>query len=537
MSICQLCKLKIKLLFYCSLCRNQFCNTNCLIKHISTKHSNKIISGKNYTILNPNDNLTKSSFNTQGYIINMKPYKLTKEEFNLFEIIKNNNNEYQLGSGAFSKVYLGKHIPTEELYAIKKLSKKELRSKIDSIEIINREIELHSKLYHNNIIHLVGTYENEENIYIILEYSNKGDLYKLIRKKKIIDEQKCFNYFIQTVNSILFLHENNLIHRDIKPENILINDNNEVKLCDFGCCVESAIGNRTTFCGTYEYMAPEIIKESSYNNSVDVWSLGILLYELSHGYTPFNMNYNGKKNQESVFKDIIRNNFDFKKGMNFISEEYNELMVRMIVYNPNKRIKLRDVFKSKLIVKFENKKYIEDRKSIYNSKKNNKENKDKNIVNNKNKILSERLESKHSKHTSYKEIMMTERNSKNDRNSDIRKSNNTIKSDREDSLYTQLKKHKKIDLTDKKIQNTNKKINNSYLKQKTNKQLSLYKLDKNYNIKYQCINLCDINLEDDDLSKPIIKKSISNQISKKNYRRRERAFSTSSSMNQINISS
>jgi len=99
-------------------------------------------------MLNPNDNLTKSSFNTQGYIINMKPYKLTKEEFNSFEILKNKNNENQLGSGAFSKVYLGKNIPTEELYAIKKLSKKELKTKIDSIEIINSEIDLHSKLYH-----------------------------------------------------------------------------------------------------------------------------------------------------------------------------------------------------------------------------------------------------------------------------------------------------------------------------------------------------------------------------------------------------
>ena len=89
----------------------------------------------------------------------MKPYKLTKEEFNSFEILKNKNNENQLGSGAFSKVYLGKHIPTEELYAIKKLSKKELKTKIDSIEIINREIDLHSKLYHKNIIHLVATYE------------------------------------------------------------------------------------------------------------------------------------------------------------------------------------------------------------------------------------------------------------------------------------------------------------------------------------------------------------------------------------------
>ena len=168
MSLCQKCKLKIKLLFFCSLCRNQFCSCNCLINHINSKHSSKLISGKNYIIQNPLDNLKKSSYNNYGYIINLKPYILTKEEFNLFEILKSNNNDYQIGSGAFSKVYLGKHKPTNELYAIKKISLNELNSKTDSIEIINREIELHSKLYHKNITHLVATYQNEENIYIIL---------------------------------------------------------------------------------------------------------------------------------------------------------------------------------------------------------------------------------------------------------------------------------------------------------------------------------------------------------------------------------
>ena len=146
MSFCQLCKLKIKLLYYCSLCRSQFCNTNCLINHITSKHSKKLITGKNLTISNSNENLTK--FSSKGYIINIKPYRLTKDEFKEFEILKQNNSDYQIGLGAFSKVYLGKHIPTKELYAIKKISKKELISRIDSIEIINREIDLHSKLYH-----------------------------------------------------------------------------------------------------------------------------------------------------------------------------------------------------------------------------------------------------------------------------------------------------------------------------------------------------------------------------------------------------
>ena len=180
------------------------------------KSFKKIITSKNYSLLNQNDFITKLSSNNQGYIINMKPYILTKEEFNLFVILTINNSEYQIGSGAFSKVYLGKHIPTNELYAIKKIIKKEIKTKIDSIEIIKREIEFHSKLYHKNITHLIATYENEENIFIILEYSNRGDLYKLIKKKKLTEEKICFNYFIQIINEVLFLNKNKLINKEIK---------------------------------------------------------------------------------------------------------------------------------------------------------------------------------------------------------------------------------------------------------------------------------------------------------------------------------
>ena len=516
MSLCQKCKLKIKLLFFCSLCRNQFCSCNCLINHINSKHSSKLISGKNYIIQNPIDNLKKSSYNNYGYIINLKPYILTKEEFNLFEILKSNNNDYQIGSGAFSKVYLGKHKPTNELYAIKKISLNELNSKTDSIEIINREIELHSKLYHKNITHLVATYQNEENIYIILEYLNKGDLYKLIKKKKNNDEETCFKYFIQILSAVLFLHENNLIHRDIKPENILINDKEETKLCDFGCCVESRIGNRTTFCGTYEYMAPEIIKETSYNNSVDVWSLGILLYELSHGYTPFNMNYNGRKNQENIFKDIIRGSIDFKKGMNFISDEYNELMVRMIVYNPNKRIKLRDVFKSKLITKFENKFYLERRKSISRKStidKSDQENKNK-------KNLSERQEKKHSKQWSndINDVNNIKESRHNTVNSSIRKTKTKI--DREDSLYTKLKKNKKIDLGIKNVSIKNSDLNQI---EKLNKQYSKYKSYLTHKINVQNINLYDNN------------ESIEPTFNKSNIKKNDKILSNNKSNSSANI--
>jgi len=124
-----------------------------------------------------------------------------------------------------------------------------------------------------------------------LEYASSGTLFNLIKKKKNLDEKTAFHYFIQTSAAVLFLHENNLVHRDLKPENILIDENNNIKLCDFGWCVELSMGNRVTFCGTYEYMAPEIIKEKPYNQGIDIWSLGILLYELIHGYSPFRVSF------------------------------------------------------------------------------------------------------------------------------------------------------------------------------------------------------------------------------------------------------
>lgn len=120
-----------------------------------------------------------------------------------------------------------------------------------------------------------------------MEYASGGTLFNRLRKHGKFDEKSCFKYFIETVNALAFIHEYNLVHRDLKPENLLLDENDNIKLADFGWCVEMTLGNRVTFCGTYEYMAPEMLKEKPYNQGIDIWTLGILLYELLHGYSPF----------------------------------------------------------------------------------------------------------------------------------------------------------------------------------------------------------------------------------------------------------
>lgn len=124
-----------------------------------------------------------------------------------------------------------------------------------------REVDIHRRLKHENIIRLYNSLEDNNYIYLVLEYASKGNLFYLIRNKKVLTENETFYFFIQACAGIYFLHKNGLIHRDIKPENLLISNDNMLKVCDFGWCVQtqSTFEERSTFCGTLEYMAPEML--------------------------------------------------------------------------------------------------------------------------------------------------------------------------------------------------------------------------------------------------------------------------------------
>ena len=163
-----------------------------------------------------------------------------------------------------------------------------------------REIQAQKNLKHNYIVRLLDYEIQQKNIVLLIEFAEKGDLFEFINTIETIRESKLLRLFYKIVMAVHFIHLNGFIHRDIKPENILIGGDNEPKLADFGSSVSEDI-IRNTFCGTYEYMAPEIYMRKKQTAKVDSWALGVLLYEMTHNSTPF-------KNKDVMqIKNIVQN--------------------------------------------------------------------------------------------------------------------------------------------------------------------------------------------------------------------------------------
>ena len=263
------------------------------------------------------------------------------------------NNNIMLGEGAFSKVQLYQHKTTKIKYAVKKMNLIQLEKLSQNKKFVLNEVSIQGRINHPNIIKLFNFYEIKKNYILILEYASKGTLFDLINAENGLSESIAFYYFIQTLNAIYFLHLHSIIHRDLKPENLLINENNILKLCDFGWSVKLKNDKRTTFCGTVEYMAPEIIKKQQYDETIDVWSLGVLLYELVHSYSPF---CTEDCDYKKIGNNIIQSEFEFKEGL---SEDYKDLIQKILIKDSEKRIKIEEIYQHPFITKHINTIYRE----------------------------------------------------------------------------------------------------------------------------------------------------------------------------------
>ena len=311
-------------------------------------------NNNNNNTINNNSNLNNSSLNLQNnhqtpkidkkYFINLKKVEFIRMGITNQFCLKDFQIGKKLGTGKFGRVYLVREKKTGFICALKLVSKKQLIS--NNVEIqLRREIEIQSHLKHKNIIRLYNFFWDSQTIYLILEYAPGGELYKELMSSPNgrFTEEKASNYINQMCDALEYIHKKHVIHRDIKPENIL-NSLGTIKLADFGWSIHTPSKQRKTFCGTLDYLAPEIIEKHIHDDNVDLWCLGILIFEFCAGRPPFESN-----TQYETMKKITNLKVNFPT---FFSREVRDLILKLLKRNPNERITLNDVRKHPWIKKY-----------------------------------------------------------------------------------------------------------------------------------------------------------------------------------------
>ena len=317
---------------------------------------------------------TPTLTNSSRSIIHDSFYYL-KESKKLSDYIKNyykNNKKYPetnlnfykygrlIGQGAFGKVNLGLNVLTGRVVAIKSFNKSNLNSNSENMKKIKYETNLMKKLNHPNITKILELFEDKEYILIIMEYINGGNLFSFLKKHRKVSEKTAKLLYRQIILGIKYMHEQGIVHRDIKLENILIDLNNNIKICDFGIGRVLSSPEQPLFdqCGTPMYIAPEILlcsKEKGYKGfPVDIWSSGIVLYILLSGTLPFsfkNSSSSLSESNESNLSEDNNNNTELQysiinkepKEIENISKEAEDLLKKILKKNPEKRITCEEI--------------------------------------------------------------------------------------------------------------------------------------------------------------------------------------------------
>ena len=277
------------------------------------------------------------NFQAKSNEINTKNISLKDFEYDV---------EKPIGKGGFCSVYKAIYKGNKKTYALKVIDKSILKNEEEIKNIIN-EIKIMNELDSPNLLKLITNFEDENNIYIILPICKNGQLYDLLHKSnKKVKNINIKKYLYQTIKAINNLHKKGIIHRDIKPENILIDNKDNALLSDFGIATHCKEGEkRNTYCGTDEYLAPEVIRAQPYDKKIDIWAIGILIYECISplGKTPFNK-IDFLQRTEDNKNYIIKNDKDLKIKYDKDFDPFaKNLIEKILKMNPDDRISLDNI--------------------------------------------------------------------------------------------------------------------------------------------------------------------------------------------------
>lgn len=268
----------------------------------------------------------------------------------------------EIGRGAFSIVSEAVDNSSQEKVAIKEIEKKFVDK--DSLKLLSREIDIMKKVDHVNVLKLLAIFENDTHLYLVTELIDGGELFYQIVDRGYFDEEDAKEIIRQTVDAVEYLHKTGIAHRDLKPENILCTTQDKsmvIKIADFGLSKVYSSGEALeTSCGTPDYAAPEVLKmEGTYDEAVDMWSVGVVTYVLLCGFPPFYA-----KSQAELFDKIMNADYDFPDPeWTNISDEAKDFVEKLLVVDTQKRYTAKQLLKHPWIKNVEGKITAKTKKS------------------------------------------------------------------------------------------------------------------------------------------------------------------------------
>ena len=307
--------------YYSSNKKNSIKNNSNIIKDQNNNEETNNINSINDNSNNENNN------NIDGPRTIFSKHKTVKNvNLNDFKIIK------VIGRGTFGKVCLVQYKETKEYFAMKSMKKNILLEK-DTVQNTLLEKKILENLNYQFLVGMVFCFQTEERIYFVMPFIRGGELFQHLNKSQYFSEEKTKFYAAIIGLSLEYLHTHGIIYRDIKPENILMDENGYLKLVDFGMAKMLKDNEKAnSFCGTREYIAPEIITREGHNKAADWWSYGILIYEMLFGIPPF-----FSTNNEKMFKLITQGKLRFP-GKIQVTKIAKDLIKKLLIKNQNERL-------------------------------------------------------------------------------------------------------------------------------------------------------------------------------------------------------
>lgn len=236
-----------------------------------------------------------------------------------------------LGKGTFGKVILVREKATGRYYAMKILRKEVIIAK-DEVAHTVTESRVLQNTRHPFLTALKYAFQTSDRLCFVMEYANGGELFFHLSRERVFTEERARFYGAEIVSALEYLHSRDVVYRDIKLENLMLDKDGHIKITDFGLCKEGISDGATmkTFCGTPEYLAPEVLEDNDYGRAVDWWGLGVVMYEMMCGRLPF---YN--QDHERLFELILMEEIRFPRTL---SPEAKALLAGLLKKDPKQRL-------------------------------------------------------------------------------------------------------------------------------------------------------------------------------------------------------